>query len=105
MKGAQGEQNLKLRAKNQRIRQEQSNKRKVPEEKRLLGRFVIAVCLFVVCAQRSCARKKIKANNMAGHRGGNFISSFSSKGTTTSASKPKETSVLDSKNIHRDKID
>ena len=29
-----------------------------------------------------------------------FISFFSPKTTTTSASKPKETSVLDSKNIH-----
>ena len=29
-----------------------------------------------------------------------FISSFSPKATTTSASKPKETSVLDAKNIH-----
>ena len=29
-----------------------------------------------------------------------FISFFSPKATTTSASKPKETSVLDSKNIH-----
>ena len=31
-----------------------------------------------------------------------FISSFSPKATTTSASKPKETSVLDSKNIHEE---
>ena len=29
-----------------------------------------------------------------------FISFFSPKATTTSASKPKETSVLDSKNVH-----
>ena len=31
-----------------------------------------------------------------------FISSFSPKATTTSASKPKETSVLDLKNIHEE---
>ena len=31
-----------------------------------------------------------------------FISSFSPKATTTSASKPKETSVLASKNIHEE---
>ena len=42
-----------------------------------------------------------------GHRGGNFaaskfISSLSPKATTTSASKPKETSVLDSKNIQEE---
>ena len=50
-----------------------------------------------------CARAKIKANNMADIEEEillQFISSFSPKATTTSASKPKETSVLDSKNIH-----
>ena len=31
-----------------------------------------------------------------------FISSFSPKAMTTSASKPKETLVLDSKNIHEE---
>ena len=53
-----------------------------------------------------CARGKIKANNMADLRrkfcSSKFISSFSPKATTTSASKPKETSVLDSKNIHEE---
>ena len=44
VKGAQGEQNLKLRAKNQRIRQEQSKKRKAPEEKRFVRTVVGAVC-------------------------------------------------------------
>ena len=44
-----------------------------------------------------CAREK-----NGGHRRGNFISSFSPTATTTSTSKPKETSVLDSKNIHKE---
>ena len=34
--------------------------------------------------------------------GSKFISSFSPKATTTSTSKPKETSVLDLKNIHEE---
>ena len=42
----------------------------------------------------------IDANNMADIAASKFISSFSPKATTMSASKPKETSVLDSKNIY-----
>ena len=52
-----------------------------------------------------CARRKIKANNMADIEDKiflQFISSFSLKATTTSASKPKETLVLVSKNIHEE---
>ena len=53
--------NLKLRAKNQRIRQEQSKKKKAAEEKRfvrtVVGRFVcyssLFHCFFVVCPWRS----------------------------------------------------
>ena len=52
-----------------------------------------------------CARRKIKAKNMADIEDKillQFISSFSLKATTTSASKPKETLVLASKNIHEE---
>ena len=52
-----------------------------------------------------CARGKMRANNMADIEEEillQFISSFSPKATTTSASKPKETSVLASNNIHEE---
>ena len=53
-----------------------------------------------------CSREN-QSKQHGGHWGGNFagtkfISSLSSKATTTSASKPKETSVLGSKNIHEE---
>ena len=52
-----------------------------------------------------CARGKIKANNMADIEKEillQFISSFSPTETTMSSSKPKETPVLTSKNIHEE---
>ena len=52
-----------------------------------------------------CSREN-QSKQHGGHRGGNFAASkfisFSPKTTTTLALKPKETSVLDSKNIHEE---
>ena len=60
----------------------------------------------VKCTRALCSREN-QSKQHGGQRGGNFaaskfISPFSPKATTSSASKPKETSVLDSKNIHEE---
>ena len=58
----------------------------------------------VKCTATLCSRENRRKQH-GGHRGGNFAarkfnSSFSPKATTSSASKPKETSVLCLKNFH-----
>ena len=60
----------------------------------------------IICTRALGSRENLSKQH-GGDRGGNFaaskfISSFSPESTTSSASKPKETAVLRSKNTHEE---